>query len=95
MRPILSGDGLSVSSNPGKSGAQNSFQDDDNRIRMETLCSLVLGRDGNHGYNFVGRFSQTTREEMLSAGNHLRSRNFMLITFSRIFLHDFLYESRT
>ncbi|CAF4184721.1 unnamed protein product, partial [Adineta steineri] len=33
-------------------------------IQMETLCSMLLGREGNSGFNFVGRMTNASKEEM-------------------------------
>ena len=31
---------------------------------METLCSLLLGKDGNSGYSFIGSVDNRTAEEI-------------------------------
>ncbi|CAF3875247.1 unnamed protein product [Adineta steineri] len=33
-------------------------------IQMETLCSMLLGREGNVGFNFAGRWRNSSKEEM-------------------------------
>ncbi|CAF3922656.1 unnamed protein product [Adineta steineri] len=40
-------------------------------IQMETLCSMLLGREGNFGFNFVGRPNQGSKEEMREKGRRL------------------------
>jgi hypothetical protein len=37
---------------------------------METLCSLLIGKEGNVGYNFIGRFTGFTKEEKQINGEH-------------------------
>ncbi|CAF1500451.1 unnamed protein product [Adineta steineri] len=56
--PILSGEGMEVL---------------DTRIKMETLCSFLLGRAGNSGYNFIGRFNDHTLEEMQASARRLNN----------------------
>ncbi|CAF4157907.1 unnamed protein product, partial [Adineta steineri] len=46
----------------------------DKRIQMETLCSFLLGRAGNSGYNHVGRCGNRTLEQMLASVKHLHKR---------------------
>ncbi|CAF3944878.1 unnamed protein product [Adineta steineri] len=54
--PILSGKGM---------------EDLDKRIQMETLCSFLLGRAGNNGYNFVGRVGNRIAQEMRAIAKRL------------------------
>ncbi|CAF1209714.1 unnamed protein product [Adineta steineri] len=42
-------------------------------IQMETLCSMLLGREGNFGYNFVGRATNASKEEMRENGHRLNN----------------------
>jgi hypothetical protein len=37
---------------------------------METLCSMLLGPEGNHGFNFVGRFTKSSKQELCEQGNY-------------------------
>jgi hypothetical protein len=37
---------------------------------METLSSMLLGREGNSGFNFVGRFATASKEELVENGNY-------------------------
>ncbi|CAF1003544.1 unnamed protein product [Adineta steineri] len=46
--PILSGECMKVQ---------------DERIKMETLCSFLLGKDGNSGYYFIGLVENRADEE--------------------------------
>ncbi|CAF4728064.1 unnamed protein product [Rotaria sp. Silwood1] len=33
-------------------------------VKMETLCSLLIGKEGNMGYSFIGRPDDLTKEEL-------------------------------
>ncbi|CAF1258303.1 unnamed protein product [Adineta steineri] len=59
VRAILSGERL---------------RDEEERIKMETRCSFLLGEDGNSGYNCVGQFHKFTHEETVARGKILQKR---------------------
>ena len=40
-------------------------QDEEERVKMETLCSFLLGKEGNSGYNYIGRVEGRSKEEQL------------------------------
>jgi hypothetical protein len=37
---------------------------------METLCSMLLGREGNSGFNFVGHFTKASKQDFREHGNY-------------------------
>ncbi len=37
---------------------------------METLCSLLIGPEGNGGYGFIGSVAQRTMEDMQQNGEY-------------------------
>ncbi len=47
------------------------LQDEQERIRMETLCSFLLGPHGNSGYGFVGRVENQSLEDQKLSGELL------------------------
>jgi hypothetical protein len=46
------------------------LQDEQERIKMETLRSFVLRPEGNAGYRYVGRMKNQTKEERKLIGKH-------------------------
>ncbi len=46
------------------------LQDEQERIKMETLCSFLSGPEGNVGYRYVGRMKNQTKEERKMLGKH-------------------------
>ncbi|CAF3950910.1 unnamed protein product [Adineta steineri] len=64
--PILSGKGLE---DVDRNIMENKL------IKMETLCSFLLGPAGNSGYNFIGRFTKATLEEMQESAKRLNKHN--------------------
>jgi hypothetical protein len=66
---------------------------------METLCSLLIGPQGNLGYNFVGRPDKHSQEEMLLNGEHqskmetARLNIFLLYDYLAQRMNEFLAES--
>ncbi|CAF1281397.1 unnamed protein product [Adineta steineri] len=57
VRPILSGERL---------------RDEEERIKMETRCSFLLGGGGNSGYHCVGHISNRTYEQRRAQGKKLQ-----------------------
>jgi hypothetical protein len=66
---------------------------------METLCSLLIGSQGNLGYNFVGRPDKQSQEEMELNGEHqskmknARLNIFLLYDYLAKRMNEFLAES--
>jgi hypothetical protein len=73
ITPIMSHDDLSVSCHkiPIKK-LKIRHQTVASLIQMETLSSMLLGREGNGGFNFIGRFTMASKEELRENGNSRR-----------------------
>jgi hypothetical protein len=46
------------------------LQDEQERIKMETFCSFLLGPEGNYSYHCAGRIKNQTKEERKMNGEH-------------------------
>ena len=65
VQPILSGERLHVSRiTVQQFNVMFLVQNDEQRIRMETLCSFLIGREGNSGFDYIGRFQNRSKEEL-------------------------------
>jgi hypothetical protein len=66
ITPIMSHDDLSVSCHKiSIEQLKIRFQTVDSLIQMETLCSMLLGPEGNYGFNFIGRFTKASKENFV------------------------------
>ncbi len=73
ITPIMSHDDLSVSCHKILiEKLKLRYKTVDSLIKMETLCSMLLGREGNGGFNFIGRFTLASKEQLRENGNSRR-----------------------
>lgn len=75
LRPIMSSTNLSVCLYTKCARSEFigvSFQDVNSLVQMETLCSMLVGPEGNQGFDFVGRVEIGTKEDLIAGGKYLQ-----------------------
>ena len=71
LRPILSGNQLSVGFRKSiHKTIWISFETVDDLVQMVTLCSMLIGPNGNFGFYYVGRVKSRTKEEGRDEGRY-------------------------